>query len=715
MNTELYKKSIENYETILAYYNLTRDKAIKYYNYISKFKELSSNYYSNIKELFNLDYNISDLNNDPKTIETIIIDYAISKNRSKSTYNVRAFQNDNMMKKAIKKQINIIPIQKSMNKINKLFYLHMQSIQLIIESLDHPLNQLNQNIEETQFEINCINNNYFKEKETFLEKYSEFELLNKTLKFEYEEGEKELIDFSLKKKSLNNKDEQNSLENEINLKLFDIKTSQKKIINKYKSFDKFGKTFNDCTNQKIKEITTKAVSLFEKFDDCLNNLLIFYKKSFLIPISNIQNQEKLLNECKTEFDELLKNNIQKIDEKVYKINFDEYQIKIIKKKDCISERQKIIKDLEIMTDNPSINLTDEDVFYIVKKMYNFNFINKKDYILNIEKEKLQLQKKIDILTSFSKYKINNLKKNNNNKNDNKEDDDKNKKEEDKKNEIKEEDDNNKNDSNNKNEIREEEEEEEDKDKKDESNKNENNSNLIDNNNNDDINKKDKNENNETNIKDEIIVKVVEPTQEDIDYIVKLMDIREYRLYFLTKINNFRATGVFSLPEKIFNYIITIFKFISKYLYFDEKKDNLDGNKEKKLDIEITKLVIILSQTFYCLKGDKKIYIQNELKNENIFHSNDFWKTMIRINIENEIIVCKKNDKNIGKEETEESILKRRNNISFAQIIPQISGMEGFGVKKEQMQQIILPFIDEYNISEENKKIILDIINNSSII
>ena len=671
METELYKISLENFETILAYYNIVKDKAKKYYNYIIKYKEYTNNFYSNIKQLFSANENISEPNHNFKQFEKIEIDLGVNKTRKSIGFKILQNNNINNDQKKEKK-INIMPIQKSINRINKFLNTYMFSLNLIIESLESPLKELNQYIEETQIEINNIKNDYLKEKEIFLQKYSEFEFLNKKLASEYEEGEEQLVKLTLKKKSLNDKDKENEIENEINLKLIDVKSNQKDIIDKYKSFNKFVKNFNDSTNQKVNEIKIKTSSLFEKFDFWLNNLLLFYKKSFLIPINEIPNQENIQNIDKTEFDDVLNSNIQKIDENLYNINFDQYQIKIINAnnnqiKDNIYEGRKStnsLNDYEIVNNNIRDNLDDEDILYIVKKMYNFDFVNKKDYIIKIEKEKLKLKEKIDKLTSYSKYRktISNEKNTNN--------------------PITEKDDVNKNNN-------------EDKD-----------NNLTDNI--DDINKI---ENNEKIKENYIIKKDEEPTEEDIKYICKLMPIKEYRLFFLTKINNFRALGAFMMPENIFNYIIQIFKEISKYLCNNEKNDKSNEKKEIKLDMETIKLAIILSQTFYCKIEDKKIYIQNKLNNETIYHNDEFWKKMIKFNIENEIKICKENDEKIGKEEDEETIINRRNNISFAQIIPQISGMHGFGLNKEKIKNIILPFIEEYNTSEENKNIILNIIDN----
>jgi hypothetical protein len=206
------------------------------------------------------------------------------------------------------------------------------------------------------------------------------------------------------------------------------------------------------------------------------------------------------------------------------------------------------------------------------------------------------------------------------------------------------------------------------------------------------------------------------TKEDINFIFKDMKKKEYRLYFLTKINNFRSLGAFKMPLKAFNNLVQIFKEISKYL-FTYKEIQKEGKKktEIKIDIELSKLVIILSQTFYCMKDGKKVYIQNEINTEKVFHYIEFWYNIIKINIEKEIESCLKNDKKIGKEDDEISIIQRRDSIGFAQIIPQLSGMHGFGLKIEEIKKIVLPLIEEYNLSKENKETIMKIVENPNLL
>jgi hypothetical protein len=718
METKLYKQQVENFETILAYHNEVRDKAQQYSKIISKFREYTNNYYLNLKDLLKLeDDNISNENESLNKYKTISIDLS-QKRARKSTKNFNG-DNDNNIK--IEKKIDVMPIQNSINKINIFFQKYMESLELINAGLECKLNELKLKMERTQSEINVIKNDYSVDKDTFLKKYSKFDSLNKRLKDEYETAEEKVSELTLKKKSIiNNRDKESEIENDINVTLLDIKSNQKEIMKKYKPFNNFSKIFNDSSNQKIEEMKKNVINLYGNFYTCLNDFLILYKKFFMLPIEEINNQQKRENNGQNIFNDLLNNNIKKIDEKEYNINFDEYKLNVVQKRKNKKQKNegrksiKVIKntnDLENKNKNLN-NLEEEDIYYIAKKMYNFEFVDKKDYILNIEKEKLILKEKIERLTTYKKYKkeqltdkkINIIEKNeiNPNKEVNNDinitDNIGNKEKNDKVEEIKE-NQNQKDDTKEKKDINIIEKEEEYGIYE----INDNNE-LIEKN---DLNKKNEKiiENNKNNEEEK------EFTQNDADYIIKLMPIKEYRIYFLTKINNFRSTGAFIMPEKKFDYIIQIFKEISKYLWIEDK------SKEKKeiiLDKETTQFTIILSQTFCKLKGEKKIYIQNELSDLDIYHCDDFWKTVIKTNIEKEIKNCMTNDVKIGKEEDEESIRERRNSISFAQIIPQISGMYGFGLNKDKIKNIIMPFIDEYNINEENKNTILNIINNPNI-
>ena len=190
---------------------------------------------------------------------------------------------------------------------------------------------------------------------------------------------------------------------------------------------------------------------------------------------------------------------------------------------------------------------------------------------------------------------------------------------------------------------------------------------------------------------------VEP--EEVDILCDSMSIREHRKYFLLRINNFRTLGEFSMPLEIFNYTTKVFSAISKNLFYENEKN------ENKLDIGNSQLVIILSQTFYYLKNGEKVYIQNELSKEEIYHKDEFWnlllKSMINMELENLKMNPNQKVKNI---ELEESIV-------FSQILSFVSGMPGFGISVEDIKKIIMPFVNQYKIGEKNLEIINNMIKN----
>jgi hypothetical protein len=192
-------------------------------------------------------------------------------------------------------------------------------------------------------------------------------------------------------------------------------------------------------------------------------------------------------------------------------------------------------------------------------------------------------------------------------------------------------------------------------------------------------------------------------KEEVNYLCKYMNNKIYQKYFLMKINKFRESGIFSFPKEIFDYFVQIFTEISNNIFIDKKEDKII------IDVDISRLIIILSRTFFYMKDGKKEYIQNEINNNKIFHYIEFWKQLIKSSIENEIKNVSDNYLKIGNIDDEKSIKERNNNVVFAQVLPNLDAMNGFKVNKEDMKNIVLPFLEEYDISDKNKQTILDII------
>ena len=679
MESNIYRISKENFETILKYYKIINKKVNNYYSIIIKYREYTKEYYLKIKELFDKEKETFDVN------EYDIIEINLDLKNKDNNRNSMIFNPAQLYQK----KVEICQIQKSIKKINKFFQGFITNLDSFIESFEIPLSKLNQCIEISDSEINSIKNNYDDQKTNFDLKYSEFYSLNKDLRKLYSDAERQLAEFYIKKKKLKNKNLKiEQLENDLNKSLSEKIQEQNAIFEKFNSLGNFGIIFNESINEKINIIKDFTSGLFQKFGIFIKNIFNNFKKTFLLPMNQYMNFENEINfdkemKSKNEINELLNKYIKKIDEKEFKYHFTEYNLNVVensfinqekireKKKKMKESKEDSFEEIVIQHDYKN-NLDEEGIFFVTKNMYEkFKLINKNNYNLTIEEKLLEIKKTFDKLTvyGFQKKKKSDL--------DNVEDDEESEEE----NEIK----------GSWNLIEEE------------------SDNIIDNN--DDNNDKD---NIIYKIQIEDINKVInkekekkdkdkEITQEEIDNLLKSMNEKLNRKYLLLKLNNFRTLGVYEMPLEIFNYFKQIFCEISKYLYIEINKENND-KKELKLDIEISNLVIILSQTFFCIKNDKKVYIQNELKDVKVFHEPDFWVTILKNSINKELKKLGENSNEIENMKGKK-IKEKINQIAFAQILPNISGMVGFGLNKEEIKAIVVPLIKEYEISEENKKII----------
>ena len=122
------------------------------------------------------------------------------------------------------------------------------------------------------------------------------------------------------------------------------------------------------------------------------------------------------------------------------------------------------------------------------------------------------------------------------------------------------------------------------------------------------------------------------------------------------------------------------------------------------------MVIILSQTFYTTKNEKKVFLSEEIKKEKVFQIPEFWKELINEMIIRECNSVFENKKELNIIDDENRTKKIKDEIYFAQIIPFIGSMTGFGISKEEIKNIMLFFIKEFGISEKKTKIILDTID-----
>ena len=158
------------------------------------------------------------------------------------------------------------------------------------------------------------------------------------------------------------------------------------------------------------------------------------------------------------------------------------------------------------------------------------------------------------------------------------------------------------------------------------------------------------------------------TKEAFDELCAKMSDDLYRKGLLIIINNYRAKGKLELSDNAFS-----------------------------------RLIIILSQTFYTMKNDEKFYICDELKKEKIFHTPEFWQELISNMISDESKMVLENQKKLYPNVNDKKIKKVKDDIYFAQTIPFVGNMKDFGLDIKEIKKIISEIIKEFNMPEETSK------------
>ena len=386
--------------------------------------------------------------------------------------------------------------------------------------------------------------------------------------------------------------------------------------------DYLEKTFLDFEQESTKhffndlnEMERKIVNVFVDIKQNIENLILIYnnyKNEYLkilqIEIEKINKlvpeKEELgdsslstssdleIKKDKDYFYEHFKYKIKIIDEPIIKIKYEEKKEKNKKEK----EKENIYK---MFINKNELTLSEEDVYNIVSKIYNYDFkmLNKSDYNLDIEKKKLRVLELSEKLLSYNKEK---------------------------------------------------------------------------------------------NI-NEII------TDEEVNELYKLLDNSiENKHKFFIYFNNYRISGNFGMTERIFNIVGNLFKIALDYLLM-------------KKDTKLEGLVIILSQTFYIMKDGEKYYLQNHIKEHPLFKKQEFWESHLLENINQEIKKIERDEKSLKVVLPKEFKKKKIDEIILTKIIPVQSYMAEFGVSKEMILNIINPIMDEYNIEETNRIMIMAMI------
>ena len=646
MDTDLYKFQQQNFLTVLTYFNKTKEKAENYYLYIQKYKEYTSQYLTQIKQLYsffspslynkNLNENINineenkiNINNngidndsdddidDEEENGKNIFDLDIENNKLNIS-NISLLNNSFSSFKNDKKhscEIDLSPIYKMTNIIFKQFKNQINGLKLFLKGIDLSIENFKKLIEQTKADINKLKLNYLDIKQNFFENISSYKKNNEELLNDYSKIESKIIqiciikdneDALMNNKNNKNKTTVNDLENTINLNILDLKTKE----GKFNKIDKYKKIYCEDFRSKSEEcligMKNNTILIIENMRISIGKFLSYYTNCYHLNYKDLSSIIKIVQEMKNEeeYQNILKQILKEINDNIInlsneQIKLKKYNVRILENKDNIKITLDKLVKIGYNFKNDNIELSENDLFYIMKKMYNFDLVNKDNY--NIDKE----SKKLMILNWF--VIMFNLK-------------------------------------NSKNIIKEK-------------------SNKI--------------------ISDEKLYNIIESD-------------KDYRIYFLKLLGNKRADAILELPKSLFNTTIKIFMMIS---------DKILNEKE----IDTAKYLLILSQTYYKVENDKKIYIHDQISEHPLYQKEDFWTEYIKSEISFALKKKEMNEQKIGRKLNEDEIIKRNNDIVFAQLITLGGCMHHFCLSEEKIINILTPFFEEYKLIKENIDSILSFI------
>jgi hypothetical protein len=162
--------------------------------------------------------------------------------------------------------------------------------------------------------------------------------------------------------------------------------------------------------------------------------------------------------------------------------------------------------------------------------------------------------------------------------------------------------------------------------------------------------------------------------------------------FLNYFNNIRREGKYEIEENSYEIISKIMIDLLNFNY-DDNKNDFDSNAKY---IEMIAIIIILSQTYYKLDkpANKKIFLQKNIQNLNIFKNISFWNKLIKYYIHNDL---QANNYNI---DINEKNIKNLNKISNIKISTTIFILSSFDFDNNLVLKIIDDIVNSYNVNKE---------------
>ena len=642
MDSDLYKFQQQNFLNIITYYNKTKEKAENYYSYMQKYKEHTSDYLTQIKKLFNCfspslynkkcDENINEGNkiiiddkqkineeeDDDEYIGKSIFDLDLNENKLDIAY-IRRYSTP-ICKISSNKQnidLDLSPIYKVTNIIFQLFKNQINGLKLLLKDIDSSMETFKNLIEKTKAEVNKLKLDYLDIKQDFFKNIVNYEKINNELLNSYSNIENTIIQICIIKNNeealMNNKNNKNrtqatDLESLMNSSIIDVKKKEINFMKMDSNKKRYCTHFKEKSKECLEKVKNNTILIIKNLKINIEKFLSYYSNCYNLNNNDISQKIKFVQEINNElvYEDIIKQNLKEINDDVISRTYEKYKpkfynIKILTNKNLANEiYQKLIK-IGYNFLNSQYELSQNEEYYIMKKMNNFTLVNKDNYDFDKASKKLSIFYWFEAMFNFKNEQNNN--------------------------------------------------ESQEREK----------------------------------ISDEKLFKYIE-------------DDKDCRIYFLVILGNKRADAILNLPKDLFDTITKIFKLISDKILSEN-------------DIDSAKYLIILSQTFYIKENEEKIYLTNRIKNHPLYQKEEFWNEYIQTEISEAFKKKDLNDKNIGKKYDEDDLVKRNNELVFAQLITMSECMSNFDLGKEKIINIITPMFDTYKINEENRSVILSYLNN----
>lgn len=448
MDSDLYKFQQQNFLNIITYYNKTKEKAENYYSYMQKYKEHTSDYLTQIKKLFNCfspslynkkcDENINEGNkiiiddkqkineeeDDDEYIGKSIFDLDLNENKLDIAY-IRRYSTP-ICKISSNKQnidLDLSPIYKVTNIIFQLFKNQINGLKLLLKDIDSSMETFKNLIEKTKAEVNKLKLDYLDIKQDFFKNIVNYEKINNELLNSYSNIENTIIQICIIKNNeealMNNKNNKNrtqatDLESLMNSSIIDVKKKEINFMKMDSNKKRYCTHFKEKSKECLEKVKNNTILIIKNLKINIEKFLSYYSNCYNLNNNDISQKIKFVQEINNElvYEDIIKQNLKEINDDVISRTYEKYKpkfynIKILTNKSLANEiYQKLIK-IGYNFLNSQYELSQNEEYYIMKKMNNFTLVNKDNYDFDKASKKLSIFYWFEAMFNFKNEQNNN--------------------------------------------------------------------------------------------------------------------------------------------------------------------------------------------------------------------------------------------------------------------------------------------------------------------